>query len=126
MGKALTGRATVRQQYDHALEQIRARLHSTPDEQVLASSDEALAEQLVDDWIIEPIEEDQSRPIQSTQRREFQPGRDVFDRSVKREVTFADLEIPLVPRSSNAIAVNLSSGDGWPIWTGYRGNLLIQ
>ena len=113
------GKALVSQYYDNAAEAVRRSLQAMPDVQVLGNSDDDLVESFVSGYLLGPLEEDPSRPPFSNQEREFRPTRDpIFDRPMEREVLYAVIELPLVPRRSNDDALQLRAESGWPVYTG--------
>lgn len=101
--------ALVSQQYEHALVQIRDALTKLPDDQMLANTDDELSDHFCDTWTIETIEEDPNRDASATQDRETK----YLDRSERSfgptqvEIQYAEVELPLIPKHSNAIALQL-------------------
>ena len=109
MAGILAGRVSVSDQYDHAVSKIRERLNGMSDSQIAANNDDELTDCLIQGWVLEPIEEDPERGISATEEREFRQVRDSrrFLGPGQVEVQYAVIEVPLVPRQSNGIALQL-------------------
>jgi hypothetical protein len=74
-----------------------------------ANSDEELADFLVQDWLLEPIEEDQTHEVVATEERERQTVADILGQLVTAEVQYAVVEVPLLPKQSNEAVLHLRS-----------------
>jgi hypothetical protein len=115
----LGGEGTVGVYYEGALKRARDALHRLSDKQLLANSEQDVIDKLVFENELDPLLEDPERDVTSDQEREFRTGRDeVFDRPVQRELIYARIEIPLVPTTSNEVALRLRGQGARPVSTG--------
>ena len=80
-----------------------------PDGQMAANTDEELADFLVQDWLLEPIEEDQTHEVAATEERERQTVAGILGQPVTAEVQYAVVEVPLLPKQSNEAVLQLRS-----------------
>lgn len=101
--------ALVSQQYEYALAQIRDALTKLSDNEILANSDEELTDHFYEAWKLEPVEEDPEREGTATQDREMR-HLDHSEHSfgpTQIEVVYAVIDVPLIPKHSNAVALQL-------------------
>ncbi len=107
MSGLFTRNQLISQHYDYALAKIQEALRKMPDSDMLANSDEDLTEHFYEEWKRDPIEEDPNRDLAAT--------RDTETRRVDRgalgsklvEMQFAVIELPLVPKESNNLTLQL-------------------
>src|SRR5207253_5161780 len=82
----------------HALKEIREALRQMPDSRILANSDEELTDHFYEQWKLDPIEEDANRDAKATENRQIRQ---------QVEIQYADIELPLVPRPSTKVTLQL-------------------
>ena len=107
MSGLFTRNQLISQHYDYALAKIQEALRKMPDSDMLANSDEDLTEHFYEEWKRDPIEYDPDRDVAAT--------RDTETRRVDRgalgsklvEMQFAVIELPLVPKASNNLTLQL-------------------
>ena len=115
----LAGEGLVGIYYEGALKCAREALQRISDEQLLANSEQDVIDKLMFENELDPLLEDPEREVTSAQEREFRVGRDeIFDRPVQRELIYARIEIPIVPSTSNELALKLRGQGPWPVCTG--------
>lgn len=110
----LEGTATISDHYDRAVKQIKAQLEAMPDARIAANSDDELTDALIQQWELGPIEEDRERPIEGSPDREFREATNDprFFRRTRVEQDYAVLEVPLKPKLSNNVVLQLR-GQTW-------------
>ncbi len=118
MAVVLKNGKLVIQYFQDAALQVQTELKKMPDDNVLANDEEVLSKYFITKWELEPVTQDFSRNIKALQEKDFQQRRsgDFFDGPKEIELIYSVIEIPLEPRSTNSLSLQLRANP-WPIYS---------